>query len=410
MKFYADLHIHSKYSRATSKNMDLQGISEMAKLKGIQLMGTGDFTHPIWLCELTENLESLENGIFEYNGTNFILTCEVCNIYVKNGKYRKNHNIIISPSIELVEKISDYLSRYGKLESNGRPILSLDAGIMFQKIKEIDERIFLIPAHIWTPWFSLFGSKSGFDSIEDCFGSLSDDILALETGLSSDPEMNWTCSKLDIFTLVSNSDAHSPVNIGREANCFNCEMDYDTIMQVIKQGDSSNFPYTIEFFPEEGKYHYDGHRACNVSLHPEQTIKNGINCPKCGRKLTLGVLHRIMQLSDRKLGYKPKGKKPFKKLVPLMEIIAETVKQGKGTKLVENKYRNLVSRLGPELHILIDCDYEDIKKITDEPIALAIQKMRNGEVNVKPGYDGVYGEVTIMDETEEEEQQLELFQ
>lgn len=408
MKFFADLHIHSKYSRATSGKMDLEGISEAAKFKGIKLMGTGDFTHPIWFVELKENLNPLGNGIFTFASVYFILTCEVCNIYVKNGKLRKNHNIIITPSLDSADKISDYLSRYGKIESDGRPILSLDAERMFERILEIDERNNLIPAHIWTPWFSLFGSKSGFDSIEECFGKHTNRILALETGLSSDPEMNWMWSKLDSFTLLSNSDAHSPANIGREVNCFNCEMEYDTIMKVIKNGDKEGFLFTVEFFPEEGKYHFDGHRACDVSMHPDEVKRKGNICPRCGKPLTLGVLHRVLELSDRNYGFKPKGKIPFKKLVPLMEIIGLAIDKGKGTKTVEKKYIELISRLGGEFEILLDVSYEEIRKASNEVIADRIVRVREGKVEVKPGYDGVFGEVNIMGDREEKEQ-LELF-
>ncbi|MCK4232960.1 DNA helicase UvrD [candidate division WOR-3 bacterium] len=408
MKFFADLHIHSKYSRATSGKMDLEGISEAAKFKGIKLMGTGDFTHPIWFVELKENLNPLGNGIFTFASVYFILTCEVCNIYVKNGKLRKNHNIIITPSLDSADKISDYLSRYGKIESDGRPILSLDAERMFERILEIDERNNLIPAHIWTPWFSLFGSKSGFDSIEECFGKHTNRILALETGLSSDPEMNWMWSKLDSFTLLSNSDAHSPANIGREVNCFNCEMEYDTIMKVIKNGDEEGFLFTVEFFPEEGKYHFDGHRACDVSMHPDEVKRKGNICPRCGKPLTLGVLHRVLELSDRNYGFKPKGKIPFKKLVPLMEIIGLAIDKGKGTKTVEKKYIELISRLGSEFEILLDVSYEEIRKASNEVIADRIVRVREGKVEVKPGYDGVFGEVNIMGDREEKEQ-LELF-
>jgi len=408
MKFFADLHIHSKYSRATSSQMDLEGISEMAKLKGIKLMGTGDFTHPIWFATLKENISTIGNGLFMFNNIYFILTCEVSNIYVKNGKLRKIHNIIITPSLDSAEKVGDFLSRYGKTESDGRPILSLDSDRMFERIMEIDERNYLIAAHVWTPWFSLFGSKSGFDSIEECFGEHSQKILALETGLSSDPEMNWMWSKIDNFTLVSNSDAHSPANIGREANCFDCEMDYDTITHVIKEGDTDKFLFTIEFFPEEGKYHFDGHRRCDISMHPNEAKSKGNICPRCGRPLTIGVLHRVMELSDRDFGYKPEGKIPFKKVVPLMEIIALAVEHGKGTKTVERKYRELISRLGTEFEILLDVEYEDIKRVTDGSIADGILKVRKGEVEVKAGYDGVFGDVSILGSKEEKEQ-LELF-
>ncbi|MCK4396974.1 DNA helicase UvrD [candidate division WOR-3 bacterium] len=408
MKFFADLHIHSKYSRATSSQMDLEGISEMAKLKGIKLMGTGDFTHPIWLATLKENISTIGNGLFMFNNIYFILTCEVSNIYVKNGKLRKIHNIIITPSLDSAEKVADFLSRYGKTESDGRPILSLDSDRMFERIMEIDERNYLIAAHVWTPWFSLFGSKSGFDSIEECFGEHSQKILALETGLSSDPEMNWMWSKIDNFTLVSNSDAHSPANIGREANCFDCEMDYDTITHVIKEGDTDKFLFTIEFFPEEGKYHFDGHRKCDISMHPNEAKSKENICPRCGRPLTIGVLHRVMELSDRDFGYKPEGKIPFKKVVPLMEIIALAVEHGKGTKTVERKYRELISRLGTEFEILLDVEYEDIKRVTDGSIADGILKVRKGEVEVKAGYDGVFGDVSILGSKEEKEQ-LELF-
>ena len=388
--------------------MDLEGISEMAKLKGIKLMGTGDFTHPIWFATLKENISTIGNGLFMFNNIYFILTCEVSNIYVKNGKLRKIHNIIITPSLDSAEKVGDFLSRYGKTESDGRPILSLDSDRMFERIMEIDERNYLIAAHVWTPWFSLFGSKSGFDSIEECFGEHSQKILALETGLSSDPEMNWMWSKIDNFTLVSNSDAHSPANIGREANCFDCEMDYDTITHVIKEGDTDKFLFTIEFFPEEGKYHFDGHRRCDISMHPNEAKSKGNICPRCGRPLTIGVLHRVMELSDRDFGYKPEGKIPFKKVVPLMEIIALAVEHGKGTKTVERKYRELISRLGTEFEILLDVEYEDIKRVTDGSIADGILKVRKGEVEVKAGYDGVFGDVSILGSKEEKEQ-LELF-
>jgi uncharacterized protein (TIGR00375 family) len=389
--------------------MDLDGISEMARLKGIKLMGTADFTHPSWFAHLREKLNPSRDGLFEYNGVFFVLAGEVCNIYARDGRLRKNHNVIIVPSFEAAERVSDQLSRYGKIESDGRPILSLDTEKMFERIMNIDERNHLIAAHIWTPWFSLFGSKSGFDDIEECFGKYAPQVLALETGLSSDPEMNWMWSRLDPYTLVSNSDAHSPENIGREANCFDCEMAYDTIMGVIKEGDPEKFLFTVEFYPEEGKYHYDGHRACDLSMHPDEAIRQNNRCPRCGKPLTIGVLHRIYELADREFGFRPPGKVPFKRLVPLPEILAVAMKRGKGTKMVESKYRDLVARLGTEFEILMDIPYEEIKQVTDGFIADCIMKVRNDKVEVKPGYDGVYGEVRISGGVEEEKEQLELF-
>lgn len=389
--------------------MDLDGISEMAKLKGIQLMGTADFTHPAWFAHLKEKLNPSSDGLFEYNGVTFVLAGEVCNIYTKNGRLRKNHNVIIVPGFAEAERVTDYLSRYGKIESDGRPILSLDAEKMFERIMDLGERNHLIAAHIWTPWFSLFGSKSGFESIEECFGKYAKKVLALETGLSSDPQMNWMWSELDPYTLVSNSDAHSPENIGREANCFACELEYDTIMHVVKEGDPATFLFTVEFYPEEGKYHFDGHRACDVSLHPDEAMKSNNRCPRCGKPLTVGVLHRIYELADRPYGFVPPGKVPSRKLVPLIEILAAALNCGKGTKTVEKKYRDLIARLGSEFEILMDMPHEEIKQVTNGCIADYILKVRNGEVKVKPGYDGVYGEVRISGAVEQEEQQLELF-
>ncbi|MCM8792602.1 MAG: endonuclease Q family protein, partial [Candidatus Omnitrophica bacterium] len=271
MEFIADFHIHSKYSRATSRDMDLVHIAEWAQLKGITLMGTGDFTHHLWLEELKANLEDMGNGLFKYQNTYFILTTEISNIYSKKGKTYRIHNIVFSPSFKTVDKINDVLSRYGNLSSDGRPIIGLDVKEMAQIIFDIDEDCILIPGHIWTPWFSLFGSMSGFDRIEDCFEEYTSKIFVCETGLSSDPKMNWRLSSLDRITLISNSDSHSPQKIGREANVFNCELDYKTIYQVLKTKDRKRFLYTIEFFPEEGKYHFDGHRLCGIRWSPKET-------------------------------------------------------------------------------------------------------------------------------------------
>ena len=281
MEFIADFHIHSKFSRATSKDMDIRHLSEWAKIKGIKLMGTGDFTHHLWLEELKNNLEDCGNGLYQFNGVNFILTAEISSIYSKNGRGYRIHNIIVAPSFKSVDAINDILSRVGNLASDGRPILGLDAAELARIVFDIDENCMVIPAHIWTPWFSLFGSMSGFDRIADCFEGQTEKIFALETGLSSDPAMNWRLSALDRFTLISNSDSHSPQKIGREANVFDCELEYMTIRDVLKTKDKKRFLYTIEFFPEEGKYHYDGHRLCQTRMSPQETKQNNGRCPKC---------------------------------------------------------------------------------------------------------------------------------
>ncbi|MCD6081265.1 DNA helicase UvrD [candidate division WOR-3 bacterium] len=407
MGFWADLHVHSKYSRATSQNMDPAGIAKIAKLKGIKLMGTGDFTHPLYLKELKQLLEPTGTGLFVYNDVYFMLTTEVSNIYEKHGHTYKIHNIILAPDFQHVEAINRYLSKYGALESDGRPILGLDPETMVRELKKISPQIEIIPAHIWTPWFSLFGANSGVNRIEDAFGDMTEHILALETGLSSDPWMNWHWSALDRWALVSNSDAHSPLNIGREANYFETKLDYFDIIDAIRTQDRKRFGYTIEFFPEEGKYHYDGHRKCGVRLHPREAMFNNNICPVCGKPLTIGVLHRVYMLGDRTDDELPKDRIPFYHVIPLREIIADVVHMGKDSHTVENRYMRLVCELGTEMEILLNLNIDDIKAI-DPEVGTAIDKMRRGEVKVEPGYDGVYGVIKIEAEPPESPQ-LSLF-
>ncbi|MCK4985387.1 MAG: DNA helicase, partial [Desulfobacterales bacterium] len=317
MKFIADLHVHSKFSRATAKNLDLENLYIAAQLKGITVVGTGDFTYPAWFDEISEKLVAAEPGLFKLKDelarqcdtqvppscrstVRFILTTEISNIYKKNGKTRKNHNLVFAPDLDIARKFNAKLDKIGNIKSDGRPILGLDARNLLETLLETSERAFLVPAHIWTPWFSVLGSKSGFDSIEECFDDLTPHIFAAETGLSSDPAMNWRVSSLDDLTLVSNSDAHSPLNLGREANVFDTELSYSAIKTALKTGDPKQFLGTFEFYPEEGKYHIDGHRTCKISFWPATTIKHDGRCPACGKPLTLGVLYRVEELADRK--------------------------------------------------------------------------------------------------------------
>ena len=403
MKFIADFHIHSKYSRACSPQMDLENLDKWAKIKGIKVLGTGDFTHCDWLKNLKEKLEPAETGLYMYKGgeTRFILTSEISCIYSKNGKVRKIHIIVFAPDLETVEKINTQLGWIGNLKSDGRPILGLDAKELAKIILDINPECLIVPAHIWTPWFSLFGSRSGFNSVEECFEEYSKYIFAGETGLSSDPAMNWRWSALDKITLISNSDAHSLKKIGREANVFDTEISYQAIAEAIKSKNPQKFLYTVEFFPQEGKYHYDGHRACDISLSPQESKKYNNICPNCGKPLTLGVLNRVEELADRPEGVRPENAIPFKSLVPLEEIIAESRGVLPGAKQVEKEYNSLIEKAGSEFKILLDIPQEKLKDITSSGIAEGIIRVREGRIHIEPGFDGVFGKIRIFSKAEQ---------
>jgi len=398
MKIIADLQVHSRFSRATSKNLNLENLEKFARIKGLNLLGTGDITHPEWLKELKANLTEDGSGILTSKSDfKFLLQGEVSNIYTQDGKGRRVHNVILAKNFDIVEQIQEALKKKGRIDYDGRPIFGFTCIELVEMMKTIDEKIEIIPAHVWTPWFSLFGSMSGFDSVEECFKDQTKHIYAIETGLSSDPAMNWRLSQLDKYTLVSNSDAHSfwPWRIGREANVFDIELTYDDLINAIRK--RKGFLYTIEVNPNYGKYHLDGHRACNICLEPKESIKNKNICPKCRRNLTIGVLNRVEQLADREEGYKLKGAIPFKSLIPLSEILSTLLGAGVATKKVWKEYYNLVDNLDSELNILLEAKKEDLIKITDEKIADAIIKVREGKIKIKPGYDGVYGQPVFSD-------------
>ena len=408
--FIADFHIHSKYSRATSKNANIENFSEWAKRKGVNLLGTADFTHPDWLRELKGKLEKVEYGLYRHKDIFYMLTCEVSNIYFKIGKVRKIHNIIFAPSFEAVDEINKLLSRYGNLYSDGRAILKLESDNMLKALGKIDKDIFVVPAHAWTPHFGLFGANSGFDSIEECFGDVTDKIYALETGLSSHPPMNWRWSALDRFSLISNSDAHSPSKIGRETNVFKEKFGYEELIEILKTKDRKKFLYTIEFFPQEGKYHWDGHRKCGVGLSPVESKNLNYSCPKCGAKVTIGVMNRVEKLCDRDEGFVLEGAPSYKSLVPLIEIIASSMKMGSQSQAVQKEYNTLIAKFGNEFEILLNAPGERIESECPPKIARGILNVREGNVEVIPGYDGVYGKVNVYKEGEDKkERQLGLF-
>ena len=405
MKFIADFHLHSKYSRATSKDMDLDNLDKWAKIKGIKVLGTGDFTHPEWLKSLREKLEPAEPGLLKLKKTDsetrFLLSSEISCIYSKNNRVRKVHIIIFAPSFEVVEKINAQLGWIGNLRSDGRPILGLDAKELAKIVLDSSPECLIVPAHLMTPWFSLFGSRSGFDSLEECFEDYSKYIYAGETGLSADPKMLWRLPDGRKLTLISNSDSHSPRKIGREANVFDTEISYPSILEAIKNRDPQKFLYTVEFYPEEGKYHYDGHRNCGIVLSPKETRKyNGI-CPVCGKPLTIGVLNRVEQMADREEGVTPEVIIPFKSLVPLEEIIADAISQSPGTKRVEKEYENLIDKFGPEFNILLDVPRENLEGNTLPGIIEGIIRVRAGDVIKEAGYDGVYGKIRVFSRGEQ---------
>ena len=429
MQIITDLQIHSKYSRATSPRMDLFEMSYWAAKKGIDIITTGDWTHPLYFREIRENLKQVNDGVYtlknpridQLRPVNFILTTEVSSIYSQGGKVRRVHNLIFSPSIETCQKIIDELIRRGaKLMSDGRPIVGLSSKEVMQLSLEIDSNILFIPAHAWTPWFSLYGSKSGFDSIEECFEELAKYIYAIETGLSSDPIMNWQIADLNSRSILSFSDAHSGPKLGREATVFTCNMKHETcninykdFADAIKQIPNSHLKigYTIEFFPEEGKYHWSGHRSCNVRLDPQQVKQNGIICPKCKKPMTIGVENRVLDLSSRTInkddllikennhgvtfiGDKDKKRRPFVSLIPLQEILNHVIKSP--SKAIE-MYDQMISTIAPEFEILLKTDLDTIEKNSSKQISDAIELVRKRKVSVDPGYDGVFGTIKIFE-------------
>lgn len=412
MRFIADLHIHSRYSRATSRDLNPENLWRWSQLKGITVAATGDFTHPAWMKELQEKLQPAGNGLFGLRkelqtpdvpascraDVFFMLSAEISCIYSKGGRTRKIHMIVLAPGFDDADRINVELSRIGNLKSDGRPILGLDAKELLKIVLGASPEAMLIPAHAWTPHFSVFGAASGFDSLEECFEELTPHISAIETGLSSDPPMNWRLSALDRISLISNSDAHSPSKLGREANILDTEISYTGIMRALKTG--KGFSGTIEFFPEEGKYHYDGHRSCSVSLPPQETLRNHGICPVCGKKLTIGVMHRVEKLADREEGYRPGGRPPFYSIIPLPEIIAETLGVGAATKKTDTMYSSLLYLLGNEFHILMDASLEDIRVAGSPRLAEAIAKVRSGDVSIAPGYDGEFGRIRIFERFE----------
>jgi uncharacterized protein (TIGR00375 family) len=415
MRFLADLHLHSRYSRATSKDMSPEGIGKWAQLKGIRVIGTGDFTHPQWIQELEQKLEPTGTGLFTLKkefptvdvpdsckaDVSFLLTAEISCIYSKGGRTRKVHALVLAPDFDAAVRISAALGSIGNISSDGRPILGLDAKELLRIVLDASPDALFIPAHAWTPHFSVFGSASGFDSLEECFEELTPHIHAIETGLSSDPPMNWRLSALDRITLISNSDAHSPSKIGREATIFDRSIAYGSIRDAILT--RKGFIGTVEFFPEEGKYHYDGHKACGVSLSPAETRQRNEICPLCLKKVTVGVMNRVGKLADREEGYRPEGAPVFHSLIPLQELIAETLKVGASSKKVAKAYQALLEQLGNEHTILTDSPLNDIEAAGSPLLREAVARMRAGNVRIVPGYDGEYGKVRTFVDSERNE-------
>jgi uncharacterized protein (TIGR00375 family) len=417
MKIIADLHVHSKYSRATAKDLDLENLHVCAQIKGVQLVATGDFCHPAWFNEIEAKLEPAEPGLLRLKNDSskvleervplscrgevrFVLVTEISNIYKSAGRTRKNHNLVFVPDLDTAKTLNRRLERIGNIHSDGRPILGLDARDLLEVVLEVSSEAFLVPAHIWTPWFSVLGSKSGFDSMGECFRDLTPQIFAAETGLSSDPAMNWRVSGLDDIALISNSDAHSPSNLGREANIFDIELSFRALRDALKSADPTRFLGTIEFYPEEGKYHLDGHRSCGVRLEPKQTLDFQGMCPQCGKPLTVGVLNRVEQLADRPAGARPAKARPYRNLVPLGGILAEILQVGAKTQKVLQAYRSTVEKLGPELIILDQLEAQQIDNAGIPLLSEAVRRMRTKKIEIRPGFDGEYGTIQIFNPQE----------
>ncbi len=411
MRQILDLHIHSKYSRACSSQLTLPNIAAACRTKGIDIIATGDFTYPEWLKNIKEELEEIgSSGLYKLKGdlsndaqrTKFILSTEVALIYKDNDKCRRIHMVIHAPNVEAAEKLFNVLDKKFNVRSDGRPILGMSAPDLVKLCLSIHPQFLVYPAHIWTPWFSVFGSKSGFDSLEECFHDRTENIYAYETGLSSDPEMNWRVSALDNLTLLSNSDAHSPANLGRECNIFDLyDNSYEEIYNTIKNKDTDKIKGTIEFYPEEGMYHVDGHRDCNFSCEPAESAKLNNICPKCRKPLTIGVLNRVEELADRAHGERPKNYYPFYKLVELDKIIADALDiKSRISKKVKKEYNDLIKAFGNELYILLECPLESMTDVSIPEIIEGIKRVREGRLYIKPGYDGEYGKIEIFSQKE----------
>jgi uncharacterized protein (TIGR00375 family) len=407
MRIYADLHVHSKYSRATSKDMDIETMARYGGYKGITLLGTGDFTHPHYFLELKAQLESNGSGLFvlknKKSAMHFMLTTEVSNVYQYKNQLRRIHTLIFVPSFEAAEKINSVLSIRGKLHVDGRPVFGFSAEALAAMVFDAAPDAFLVPAHAWTPWFSVFGAHSGFNSLEECFGKMASSIKAIETGLSSDPAMNWRVSSLDGISCISNSDAHSPRRIGREANVLDTDMSYWAIIQAIVEKNKNTFLQTLEFFPEEGKYHYDGHRNCNVLFAPEDSRRRDNICPVCKKKLTIGVMHRVEELADREVGFIRQDAIPFEYVIPLDEIISECLAVGVDSKAVREEYLRLIHAGTSEFHILLDASFEELSSYASPFLVEGIMRVRERRIAIIPGHDGVYGTISIFSPDEKNE-------
>ena len=403
MPYFADLHLHSPYAYATSKSLTLENLAAWARLKGLDLLATGDFTHPVWFGELQEKLKPAAEaeGLYQFGSVKFVLGTEVSCVYRQAGRHRRIHILLFAPSLETAAELTEALAVYGKLDLDGRPTLGISARDLAELVLGVDPECLVIPAHAWTPWYGVFGSKSGFDSLSECFLDMTPAIRAIETGLSSDPAMNWGVSELSDITILSFSDAHSLPKLSREATAFNGPLTFNGLVNAIDRNDVA---FTVEFYPEEGKYHYDGHRKCGVSRAPDLSDPDFETCPVCRRPMTLGVLHRVKALSRRDAathfgegGFigSPDGRPPFIRLVPLQELIAQVLGRGVGTRTVQTTYMKIVRELGGELDVLISGSFQDIETAAGSAIAEALMCSRAGEVQVEPGYDGVFGKISL---------------
>ena len=404
VSYTADLHTHSPYAHGTSKRLTFENLAKWARIKGIDLLASGDFTQPVWAAETRAKLRDLGDGLFEHGGVRFILGTEVNCSAVHAGRRRRVHILVFVPTMEAAERATSAMSTKGKLGWDGRPTLHMTPKELLEMLFGIDERCFIIPAHLWTPYFGLYGSKSGYDSLEECFEDLTDYVPAVETGLSSEPAMNWRVPSLDDVSIMSFSDAHSPENLGRELTVMSGEPSYDGLVAAMKE---QAIEYTVEFFPEEGKYHNSGHRKCGVSMSPQDVATLGPQCPVCGRKVTLGVLHRAEELAGREapahmgpdgLVRGEAGRPPFRMLVSLRQIIAEALQVGPNTKTVARAYTALIGAIGTEMDILIEAPIHDIERTASERVAHGVARVRRGEVSIEPGFDGRYGSVRVWPE------------